>query len=186
MRAASTSPTDSKTPRAPHCHLHSGPWLDIQAVRRALIYVRIQDGPLPAADLTAVAVALHSPVVRQICLTTVDSEWAITAARLWFKAVRRVPAPYTADAAALLAANAFSRGSLEFAQRTVDLVLPSARHHPLAAVIADALDNGTPTLTTEQVLDSDSEPFLYFRSQLNQPAPQTPDLVTKTRGTTRA
>lgn len=146
-------------------------WLDIQAVRRALIYVRDHGGPLPDANVTDVAVALHSPEVRQVCLTTVDSEWAITAARLWFKVVRRVPAPYTGDAAALLAYDAFLRGSLEFAQRAVDLVLPSARHHPLAAVIADALDSGTLTPPTEQALDPHSEPFLYLQSQLNQPAP---------------
>ncbi|MCI2422469.1 DUF4192 domain-containing protein [Saccharopolyspora sp. K220] len=122
---------------------------DITIVRHTILAIGKQTDPttnrkpLTEDELLQVAVAIHDAEVREVCLSTARTWLSRPAERLWLSVTRAVPAPYSADAASLLAYSAYTRLDDVLARRAVDRAHQADPDHPLAAAVTAALDDRT-------------------------------------------
>ncbi|MFI1919288.1 DUF4192 domain-containing protein [Nocardia sp. NPDC020380] len=100
------------------------------------VITQVRDGAKISASTTAeVAVALRDKCVRDIMLGVAGGAYAEAAERLWTVLTRALPAPDRAEAATLLAFNAYLRGDGPLAGIAIDQALASDPEHRMAYLL---------------------------------------------------
>ncbi|OLF16891.1 DUF4192 domain-containing protein [Actinophytocola xanthii] len=107
--------------------------------------------------IVRLTVALGHGRVRDTCLTLSITDRASAAERLWTVLTRAVPAPERAEPAFLLALCAYLRGSAVLAGMSLEVALDADPSHPLASLLRDALDRGTPPAEVRRMVAASVE-----------------------------
>ncbi|WP_157018208.1 DUF4192 domain-containing protein [Cryptosporangium arvum] len=130
------------------------------------------EGPAPAATAPAppetrahddrtiaqVAVGLTHRAVRDACFAWTGGPLAEAATALWDEMVRRVPAPYGAAPATLLAVSAYRRGDGALADACLRRALDDDPDYRMAELVLTGLENGFGPADVEAALGLDGEP----------------------------
>jgi hypothetical protein len=118
-----------------------------------------RDNPPELDDerIVRLTVALGRPRIRDTCLTLSITDRAVAIERLWTVLTRAVPAPERAEPAFLLALCAYLRGSAVLAGMSLEVALDADPNHPLASLLRDALDGGTPPGEVRRMVASSIE-----------------------------
>ncbi|WP_344651671.1 DUF4192 domain-containing protein [Cryptosporangium japonicum] len=106
-------------------------------------------------DIAQVAVALTHPAVRDACVAWTAGPLADAAVVLWGEAVRRVPAPYAAAPATLLAVSAYRRGDGALADACLRRALDDDPDYRMAELVLTGLTNGLGPDDVEEALGLD-------------------------------
>lgn len=110
------------------------------------------DRALDADRVAALGVALMDPILRDNCLRTCFEERGEAVESLWLELVRRLPVPFDAAPATLLAMTAYNRGDGAFARICLTRAIESCPDCTLAVLLADLLDRAVPPWTLAAAL----------------------------------
>ncbi|WP_189256249.1 DUF4192 domain-containing protein [Lentzea flava] len=141
---------------------HSGepdPGTELRRVRDAIDAVEERKGPLPDAEIVALARALMIPEVRDASLAFATQPRSRLAERLWLELTRSCPAPERAEPACLLAFYAYQRGDGGIASIALEAAEDACPGHALTKLLRAALSAAFPptelrALSTEYLDDA--------------------------------
>ncbi|GAA3686009.1 uncharacterized protein DUF4192 [Lentzea atacamensis] len=120
------------------------PGVELQRVRDAIDAVEERKGPLPDAEIVALARALAIPEVRDASMAFAAQARSRLAERLWLELTRSCPAPERAEPACLLAFYAYQRGDGGIASIALDAAEEACPGHSLAKLLRAALSTALP------------------------------------------
>ncbi|MGW6933852.1 DUF4192 domain-containing protein [Lentzea sp. NPDC054927] len=126
---------------------HSGepdPSAELRRVRDAIDAVEERKGPLPDAEIVALARALAVPEVRDASMGFAAQPRSRSAERLWLELTRTCPAPERAEPACLLAFYAYQRGDGGIASIAIDAAEDACPGHALSKLLRAALSAAFP------------------------------------------
>ncbi|GLW91491.1 DUF4192 domain-containing protein [Actinokineospora globicatena] len=102
------------------------------------------DPDLDDTRLAQLAIALSDPHVREACMAIPLGTRDRSAARLWTRLTRALPAPERAEAAFQLAVSRYLRGDGVYARVALGIALAANPRHSLAALVDSAAQHGIP------------------------------------------
>lgn len=120
------------------------PGIELRRVLDAIDAVEERKGPLPDAEIVALARALAMPEVRDATLAFAVQDRSRLAERLWIELTRSCPAPERAEPACLLAFYAYQRGDGGIASIALDAADEACPGHSLAKLLRAALSAALP------------------------------------------
>ncbi|SDH13204.1 protein of unknown function [Lentzea fradiae] len=120
------------------------PGTELRRVREAIDAVAERRGPLPDAEIVALARALAQPEVRDASMGFAALPVARLAERLWLELTRTCPAPERAEAACLLAFYAYQRGDGGLASIALDAAEDACPGHSLTKLLRAAASAAFP------------------------------------------
>jgi hypothetical protein len=131
-------------------------------------------GPVPVHDdrtIAQVAVALTRLAVRDASFAWTGGPLVDTAAALWAELVRRVPPPYAAAPATLLAVSAYRRGDGALADAYLRRALEDDPDYRMADLVLTSLENGFRPTDVESALGLHGASREAHRSTRSAPGP---------------
>jgi len=120
------------------------PGVELRRVHDAIDAVEDRKGPLPDAEIVALARALAVPEVRDASMAFAAQGKARLAERLWLELIRSCPAPERAEPACLLAFYAYQRGDGGIASIALDAAEDACPGHALTKLLRGALSAAFP------------------------------------------
>jgi hypothetical protein len=120
------------------------PSTELHRVLDAIDAAEERKGPLPDAEIVALARALAVPDVRDASLAFATQPRSRTAERLWLELTRSCPAPERAEPACLLAFYAYQRGDGGIASIALDAAEDACPGHALAKLLRAAVSAAIP------------------------------------------
>ncbi len=120
------------------------PSVELHRVRAAIDAVAERKGPLPDAEIVALARALAVPEVRDASMAFATQARSRLAERLWLELTRSCPAPERAEPACLLAFYAYQRGDGGIASIALDTAENACPGHMLTKLLRDAVSAAFP------------------------------------------
>ncbi|MCP2243115.1 DUF4192 domain-containing protein [Lentzea aerocolonigenes] len=120
------------------------PSVELRRVRGAIDAVEERKGPLPDAEIVALARALAVPEVRDASMGFAAQAKSRPAERLWLELTRSCPAPERAEPACLLAFYAYQRGDGGIASIALDAAEEACPGHTLTKLLRAALSAAFP------------------------------------------
>ncbi|NKE61817.1 DUF4192 domain-containing protein [Lentzea sp. PSKA42] len=120
------------------------PSTELHRVRDAIDAVEERKGPLPDAEIVALARALAVPEVRDASMGFAALSKFRLAERLWLELTRSCPAPERAEPACLLAFYAYQRGDGGIASIALDAAEAACPGHSLSKLLRAAVSAAFP------------------------------------------
>jgi hypothetical protein len=120
------------------------PGVELHRVRDAIDAVAERKGPLPDAEIVALARALALPEVRDASMAFASEARSRLAERLWLELTRSCPAPERAEPACLLAFYAYQRGDGGMASIALDAAEEACPGHMLTKLLRAAVGAALP------------------------------------------
>lgn len=120
------------------------PGVELHRVRDAIDAVAERKGPLPDAEIVALARALAVSEVRDASMAFATHARSRQAEHLWLELTRSCPAPERAEPACLLAFYAYQRGDGGIAAIALDAAEEACPGHSLTKLLRAALSTAVP------------------------------------------